>query len=173
MTKSFARLRRAPLACWGVAVAALLLSAQTASSAETISLRLDQARISRLPERVSTIVIGNPLIADVSLQQCGLMVLTGKGYGSTNLIALDRNGDVLSEQSIQVREANDGVVTVYRGPERASYSCTPRCEERITLGDSNTYFNNAINQAGSRASRAAGAGAAAGGPGGGGGAPPR
>ena len=168
MTESFARVRRTQWVCWSAAIATLLLSAQ-ASGGETISIRLDQARISRLPDRVSTIVIGNPLIADVSLQQGGLMVLTGKGYGSTNLIALDRNGDVLSEQSIQVQGANDGVVTVYRGPDRSSYSCTPRCEERITLGDNNTYFNNTINQAGSRASRAAGAAGAgaSGAPGGG------
>jgi hypothetical protein len=168
MTEPFARVRRAELACWGAAIAALLLSAQTARAAETISIRLDQARISRLPDRVSTIVIGNPLIADVSLQAGGLMVLTGKGYGITNLIALDRNGDVLTEQSILVQGPSDGVVVVYRGPARESYSCTPRCEERITLGDNNTFFNSTMTQAGNRSSRAQGAASAAGGPGGGG-----
>ena len=46
----------------------------------------------RLPERVATIVIGNPLIADATLQSGGILVLTGKGYGATNLLALDRVG---------------------------------------------------------------------------------
>ena len=167
MTEPFACVRRAPLACWSAAIAVTLISAQMAS-AETLTVRLDQARIARLPERVSTIVVGNPLIADVSLQAGGLMVLTGKGYGVTNLIALDRNGAVLSEQSIQVQGPSDGVVVVYRGAERESYSCTPRCERRITLGDSAEFFDATINQSGSRNSRAQGAAGTGGGPTGGG-----
>ena len=46
----------------------------------------------KLPEKVSTIVVGNPLIADVAVQSGGLVVVTGKGYGTTNLIVLDRAG---------------------------------------------------------------------------------
>ena len=57
----------------------------------------------KLPEKVSTIVVGNPLIADVAVQSGGLVVVTGKGYGSTNLIVLDRTGSVLMERSIVVR----------------------------------------------------------------------
>ena len=60
----------------------------------------------KLPEKVATIVVGNPLIADVSVQSGGLVVVTGKGYGTTNLIALDRAGAVLMERSIVVRGAN-------------------------------------------------------------------
>ena len=38
----------------------------------------------KLPDKVATIVIGNPLIADAALQAGGMLVITGKGYGSTN-----------------------------------------------------------------------------------------
>ena len=157
MTESFARERRASLACLAATLVSTFLMLSAAADAETITVRLDQAKISRLPERVSTIVVGNPLIADVSLQQGGLMVITGKGYGVTNLIALDRGGNLLSEQSIQVQGPTENVVVVYRGVERESYSCTPRCERRITLGDSADYFDSTINQAGSRNTRAQGA----------------
>jgi len=155
MTESFARVRRVSLACAAIAVA--LISGNAALGAETIVVRLDQAKIARLPSGVSTIVVGNPLIADVSLQQGGLMVITGKGYGATNLIALDRGGNLLSEQAIQVQGPSDNVVVVYRGVDRESYSCTPRCERRITLGDSSDFFDSTINQAASRNGRAAGA----------------
>jgi len=155
MTESFARARRVSLACAAIAVA--LISGNAALGAETIVVRLDQAKIARLPSGVSTIVVGNPLIADVSLQQGGLMVITGKGYGATNLIALDRGGNLLSEQAIQVQGPSDNVVVVYRGVDRESYSCTPRCERRITLGDSSDFFDSTINQAASRNGRAAGA----------------
>ena len=61
----------------------------------------------KLPEKVSTIVVGNPLIADVAVQSGGLVVVTGKGYGATNLIVLDRAGTVLMERSVVVRGPTD------------------------------------------------------------------
>ena len=42
----------------------------------------------------------------------------------------------------------DRLVTVYRGVERESYSCMPVCQRRVTLGDSDNYFNTTIGQAG-------------------------
>ncbi len=96
----------------------------------------------KLPERVATIVIGNPLIADASLQSGGILVITGKGYGTTNLLALDRNGSVVMDKTVQVLgAAGHDLVVVYKGTERESYSCAPECEPRITLGDSQGYFN--------------------------------
>ena len=46
------------------AVALGVFIAGPAHSADTISIVLDQATITRLPDRVATLVIGNPLIAD-------------------------------------------------------------------------------------------------------------
>ena len=105
-----------------------------------IDVILDQAKLVKLPERVATIVIGNPLIADATVQAGGLMVITGKGYGRTNLIALDRTGAVLMEKTVEVQGPRAGIVVVYRGVERESYSCTPDCERRITLGDGQTLL---------------------------------
>jgi len=72
-------------------------------------------------------------------------VLTGKGYGTTNLLALNSAGAVIDEKVIQVKPTRDAVV-VYRGAERESYSCMPTCERRITLGDSQPYFEGVMNQ---------------------------
>src|ERR1700748_1691946 len=103
---------------------------------DTIAVNVDQAKLVRLPARVATIVVGNPLIADVTLQPGGMVVVTGKGYGATNFIALDRGGEVLVDRQIQVEGPSDRLVTVYRGIERESYSCMPTCQRRVTLGDS-------------------------------------
>ena len=127
-----------------------------AADAALVSVVLDQAKLLKLPEKVSTIVIGNPLIADVSLQPGGLMVLTGKGYGVTNIMALDRAGNILMEKSVEVKGPSADVVVVYRGVERETYSCTPLCNRRITLGDSNTFFDATLAQTGSRNGLAAG-----------------
>ena len=119
-------------------------------AADTLTVTVDQATIIRLPEKVATIVVGNPLIADVAVQSGGLVVVTGKGYGSTNLIVLDRAGAVLMERSVVVRGAIDRSVQVYRGVERETYSCTPDCERRITLGDSLGYFTAVSGQTDAR-----------------------
>lgn len=107
---------------------------------EQIAVYLDQSRVLKLPERTATLVVGNPLIADISVQAGGVLVLTGKSYGTTNLIALDRNGALLMEHPVQVQGPRDNVVVMYRGVERESYSCTPDCSRRIMLGDTPPYF---------------------------------
>lgn len=127
---------------------------------DTIAVNVDQAKLVRLPGKVATIVVGNPLIADVTLQPGGMIVVTGKGYGATNFIALDRGGEILVDRQIQVEGPSDRLVTVYRGIERESYSCMPLCQRRVTLGDSDQYFNNTMSQAGSLNSSASGTAAA-------------
>src|SRR5262249_17745302 len=129
------------------------------AAAADMTVTLDQAAVIKLPEQVATIVIGNPLIADGSLQPGGTLVITGKGYGTTNIIALDGGGAILTETRIAVRGPRDTVI-VYRGIERESYSCRPTCERRITLGDSNAYFEAVMSETGARNGLAAGGGPA-------------
>ena len=128
-------------------------------TAEAIAVNVDQAKLVKLPARVVTIVVGNPLIADVSLQTGGVVVVTGKGYGATNFIAMDRSGEVLVDRVIQVEGPTDQLVTIYRGVERETYSCMPICQRRVTLGDGSVYFKAAIDQASSLSGQAAGGGA--------------
>jgi Pilus formation protein N terminal region len=101
-----------------------------AAANDMISVNVDQAKLVKFPEKIATIVVGNPLIADVTLQPGGMVVVTGKGYGATNVIALDRSGAVLMDRVVQVEGPTDKVVTVYRGMARESYSCTPECAWR-------------------------------------------
>lgn len=133
-----------------------------AAASDMISVNVDQARLVKFPEKIATIVVGNPLIADVTLQPGGMVVVTGKGYGATNVIALDRSGAVLMDRIVQVEGPTDKVVTVYRGTLRESYSCTPECARRVTLGDAETYFKSTMEQAGAIGGQAATTGAATG-----------
>ena len=145
----------------GLILSAVLLPCIAAAS-ETMQVILDQATLMKLPDKVSTIVIGNPLIADIAIQSGGLVVVTGKGFGATNLIALDRSGTVLMERSIVVSgPRGKDTVQVYRGVQRETYSCTPSCERRITLGDSADYFSAIAGQAEARNGAATSGGASA------------
>ena len=149
-----------------VVLAVSVLFAPAASMAapdlDKIAVNVDQAKLVRLPAGIATIVVGNPLIADVTLQNGGVVVVTGKGYGATNFIAMDRAGQVLVDRQIQVEGPSDQLVTVYRGASRESYSCMPLCQRRVTLGDGDTYFRSTMDQAGSLNMQASSLAAAAG-----------
>jgi Pilus formation protein N terminal region len=139
---------------------------------ELIVVRADQATIIKLPERATTVVIGNPLIADLSIQSGGIAVVTGKSYGETNVVVMDRGGAVLSEKTVLVKAAEGPLVVVYRGNTKQTYSCTPDCEPRITLGDTSKadfdqasglptdYFNSTLSQSVNRSNQAMAAGGA-------------
>jgi hypothetical protein len=154
--RSAARRLSAPALCLvAVAMIAPAMIAGTAPAAEPLVVVMDRARLVKMPDGVATVVVGNPLIADVSIQSGGMMVLTGKGYGITNLMLLDRGGKVLLDTAVEVQGAPDTVV-VYRGANRESYSCTPFCERRITLGDTPEFFEATLGQTGNRNQRAVG-----------------
>ena len=106
-----------------------------------LSVTVDQARIVRLPDRSQTVVVGNPAIADFSIQKNGIVVVTGKSFGVTNIIALDSAGNVLAESTVSVNAPTNGIMVVQRGFDRQSYACTPVCQPSVVLGDANAYFN--------------------------------
>lgn len=155
MSAVFGRRRRlVGLLAWTL-LSAIALGA-TPTQADNVTVNVDEARVLKLPERVATIVIGNPLIADATLQSGGILVVTGKGFGATNLLALDRSGRVVMDKTVQVLGASTSsdLVIVFKGVERESYSCAPDCERRLTLGDSAPYFTSILSQAGTRATQA-------------------
>jgi hypothetical protein len=142
---------RQVLGYWALALTAAGPLWAMPAQADTVTINVDQAQIMQLPDKVATIVIGNPLIADATLQSGGILVVTGKGFGATNLLALDRAGHTVMNKTIQVLGASgDDIVVVYKGIERETLSCAPDCEHRITLGDSPNYFNTALTQSGAR-----------------------
>jgi Flp pilus assembly secretin CpaC len=99
-----------------------------------------------LPRPAAEIIIGNPAIADVSVQAGNLLVVTGKTFGITNLIALDSERNIIQEQRVLVKRDEVKVVNLLRGANRQSYNCTPQCNPSVTVGDEGVYFD-AISRA--------------------------
>jgi Flp pilus assembly secretin CpaC len=139
--------------CLRSAAALFFASAGPVVAEQAVHVVLDRATVIRITDGTSTIVVGNPLIADVSIAARATMVVTGKGYGLTNIKLLDQKGSVLEQYVVEVSVPVDAVI-VYRGIAQNSYSCAPACEQRITLGDSPDYFDAATNQSVTRAARA-------------------
>jgi len=114
---------------------------------ERIEVTLDQAKIVRLPPNAQTLIIGNPVVADVTvLKSRNSMVLTGKGFGVTNLIALDAQGNPVAESTIEVRQAKDKVLVVQRGFKRETYSCVSECMPVVMPADDQGF--NTVTAAG-------------------------
>jgi Flp pilus assembly secretin CpaC len=129
-----------------------LAGAQFAAAAPAVpvlNVTVDEAKVARIPDGTMTLVIGNPIVADVTmLKGSGAMVVTGKGFGQTNLIALDAHGEVLDEKIIRVVPTTSTLL-VQRGMDRESYSCAPQCMPTVQLGDGK-QFNDASGQISAR-----------------------
>ena len=110
------------------------------ASSDVISVTLDQAKVAKLPPGTSTLIIGNPMIADVTMLKTGdSMVITAKSFGETNVIALGPGGSVIEERQIQVLPAKTTVV-LQKGSSRVSYACNPDCMPLVNLGDDSDVF---------------------------------
>jgi Flp pilus assembly secretin CpaC len=154
--RSLAALR--PL-CWVAMALFLTATASAVRADESIVVHLDEARVIKLPDRATTVVVGNPLIADLSVQPGGVAVITGKSYGATNFVIMDKSGAVLTEHSVEVQGPTDKIVVVYRGINRATYSCTPECAARVTLADQTEFFTDTITRMSARNAQSLASGA--------------
>lgn len=128
-------------------IAAVALSAIQAKAGELI-VTYDQSHLLRVSRPVAEIIIGNPTIADISVQSKKLLVITGKSFGKTNMILLDSEQNVIQESRIIVTQDQALVVNLRKGTARESYNCAPRCNPTITVGDETVYFKTAAETAG-------------------------
>jgi Pilus formation protein N terminal region len=133
-----------------IAIAAALVAmatvAVTGSEAQAgdLMVRYDQSQLIRLPRPATEIIIGNPSIADVTIQGGNLLVVTGKSFGVTNIIALDAQRNVIQDQRVVVERDEQRAVMLYKGADRESYTCTPNCSPTITIGDETKYFETIV-----------------------------
>ncbi|WP_419695886.1 pilus assembly protein N-terminal domain-containing protein [Mesorhizobium muleiense] len=112
-------------------IAALLAATAfvvTAKAGAGIEVTMNQAKIVKLSRAADTIVVGNPAIADASVQDASTIVLTGKGFGVTNLVILDQEGRPIVDEQITVVRQDASSVRIYRRAEIQTMSCTPYCE---------------------------------------------
>ncbi|MDB5472481.1 MAG: pilus assembly protein CpaC [Caulobacter sp.] len=96
--------------------------------AQTLSVRVDQAVRIALTSPAKDVAVGNPDIADVQVLDERNILVLGKGYGTTNVVVLDRSGRLILDRLVVVSAADAGKVTVFKGTSASQYACAPRCE---------------------------------------------
>lgn len=115
--------------------AVFVFAASSPAFAREIRVALDQAFPIRLAEAAEGVAIGNPSIAGVSVQNDRFLFVTGRSYGSTNLVVVGANGRVLYSGRVTVTPDETDVVMITRGVETARLECTPLCRPRPDIGD--------------------------------------
>lgn len=106
----------------------------------------------KLDGEAKSVLIGNPLIADINMIGKSDAVVTARTIGSTNLIFVDAEGETIGDYEVIVREAEDRRVVLREGPKNVSlFQCAPRCERTLTQLDS----ENAHSELSARLSREA------------------
>jgi hypothetical protein len=112
-------------------------------------------------------VVGNPMIADVSIQG-GVLAVHGRHFGNTNLIILDNKGNELVALQVNVIRADANNVEMFKGGAEGkivgkySYICAPDCESVVMPGDDNEYNAAITGQISSKSKEALSSAQAAG-----------
>lgn len=131
--------------------AALLLSASLfaplpaiAQDGGAVTVNVNMARVLRISAPATTVIVGNPGIADVTIQDPMTLILTGKSYGQTNLIVMDGRGEPIADTLIEVTQMQAGVMTVYQGQARTTLACAPVCQPVVMMGDDNGFSGQTL-----------------------------
>ncbi|MGH6860308.1 MAG: pilus assembly protein N-terminal domain-containing protein [Phyllobacterium sp.] len=113
---------------FAMALAAVAAGVPAAWADTGIHVVMNQARILKLARPADTVVVGDPEIADAVVKDARTVVLTGKGFGITNIVILDADGAAIVDDEIMVRRSVANTTRVYRRAQVQTLSCTPYCE---------------------------------------------
>lgn len=101
----------------------------------------DHMRRVRLDGPAGTILVGNPLIADVTVLGNDTIFVSARSIGSTNIIVLDKEGNEMVTYEVFVREPRIKRVVLNNGGAVQNYQCAPNCERALTQSDSPAAYN--------------------------------
>lgn len=99
---------------------------------------MNHARVLKLDRPVSKVIIGNSNVADATVADAKTIVLTGRSFGTTNLVLLDSAGNAIVDERILVSIDEGNTVRVFRQTERTVLSCTPNCEQHADTSSSSS-----------------------------------
>jgi hypothetical protein len=148
-------MRRLPLLALSLA-----LALAGPALADSLQVRIDQAARLVLASPARDVIVGNPAVADVTVIDGRSLIVTGKGYGVTNLIVVDRAGRTVMDRQIIVSGPEGDQVSFYRGASVYNYACAPRCQRQPLPGESDSAYAPWASPAATYADRARGAAAA-------------
>ncbi len=139
-----------------IAAALAAALAPTALAAEPFKVSLDQTVSLALSHPAASVALGNATVADVTVSDANTLLITGKAFGTTNLLVMDRNGQTILQTQLVVAADNVGQLTIYRGNGTNTYSCVEKCRPAPVVGDAADFYSNTMGTIQSKAATAAG-----------------
>jgi Pilus formation protein N terminal region len=122
----------------------LVATSMSAYAGQVLTVEVDESQILTLPTAPGAIVIGNPSIADVSIQGQKIFI-HGRGFGQTNITILDLQGEQIANFDVIGKHTQVSNVAVFKGPKRYSYACSTYCESEIQVGDEEGYVKGLLS----------------------------
>jgi hypothetical protein len=136
--------------------AMMLLATAPLLAGTSINVGADHARIVSVTGTPSAVVVGNPMFADVSVQQ-GVIIVHGRNFGATNVIVLDVDGNQLAAFDVNVTSAGDRNISVFKAGHAFSSVCAPLCQYTLQTGEDPEWFKVLNEQNAGKAGQSAGA----------------
>lgn len=115
----------------GLAIAAATFASSASAQSRNLTVEIDRAQRVQLNGAASSVVVGNPQIADVSVVDANTLFVIGKGYGVTEVVAVDAIGRTLFQGEIAVTAGSTGAVRVWRGGQATEMACGQTCAPSV------------------------------------------
>jgi len=118
----------------------LVFASLGARAEDRLDVTWRQAHIVRLPKPATSVIVGDPTVADVTLDDPSTMVVFGKAPGETNIVVLGNSQEEIFNSQLVVSPTNEGHVTVLNAavgpPIEVLYSCGGgRCTRVLSPSD--------------------------------------
>ena len=117
----------------GAVSALVALSAAAAVQAQSrpLNVEIDHATRVQLRAPAGSVIVANPRIADVTVVDANTLFITGKGYGVTEVVAVDAVGRPLFQSQVVVSAGSAGSVRVWRGAQATEMACGTSCSPSV------------------------------------------
>ena len=117
----------------GLTAALFALGAGAGAQAQSrpLNVEVDHATRVQLRAPASSVIVANPRIADVTVVDANTLFITGKGYGVTEVIAVDALGRPLFQSQVVVSAGSAGSVRVWRGAQATEMACGSSCSPSV------------------------------------------
>ncbi len=128
------------------ALIAAAFSISAVAQAGQFTVEAGKTKPLRLKTEAASVVLGNQNVADVAVHDEKMLLISGKSFGTTNLLVFDKDGNTIYSGDLVVTTNSANFVTVNRAGFNFTYNCAPECRDAIQVGDDQTHFNKTLRQ---------------------------
>lgn len=108
---------------------AVLAPAPALAQSQPLSVEVDHVTRLNLSGSAASVIVGNPRIADVTVVDARTLYVSGRAYGTTEIVVLDGAGRSIYQGDVVVSAPSSGQVRVWRGSDVTHMACSSTCSE--------------------------------------------